>query len=442
VFTKVSRSSIGINHNATTGISTGDLNNDGRTDLVLVDQDRNFPRPLGFDRIAYIYLSAGGGTFTFGGEVRGIPGYTAGLADLDNDGDLDLTFPGVTNVLLNNGNATFAPGPAYPTPTPTPGCVSTACFRPDPRTLSFADVDNDGDLDSVVTVKFGTFRFIRNNFNGGNFLKVQLTSPLGQAGAFGAKVRVFRAGTQQLVGFREAKSVYGYLSQDDPVLHFGLGVNQTVDVQVTYLDGSSITRTGVTANQTIAFFGTTNLTAPPAPTGLTANVAGNSVTVSWSAAPTASSYVLEAGSAPNLANLAIVNTPAPGLNAVAPNGTYYVRVRGRNAAGVGPPSNEIIVVVGGGGGCSSAPSAPGTLSFTKNGSLVTLNWGASGGAPSTYLVEAGTGPSLANLVVFDIGGPGTSFAAQAPPGVYYVRIRARNACGTSAPSNEVVIPVP
>ena len=142
-----------------------------------------------------------------------------------------------------------------------------------------------------------------------------------------------------------------------------------------------------------------------------------------------------------LANLAIVNTPAPGLNAVAPNGTYYVRVRARNAAGFGPPSNEIVVVVGG-GGCSAAPTAPGTLTFTKNGSLVTLTWGASGGAPSTYLVEAGTGPGLANLVVFDIGGPGTTFAAQAPPGVYYVRIRARNACGTSAPGNEVVIPVP
>ena len=34
----------------------------------------------------------------------------------------------------------------------------------------------------------------------------------------------------------------GYLGQDDPVLHFGLGANTAVDVVVTFPDGTEITR--------------------------------------------------------------------------------------------------------------------------------------------------------------------------------------------------------
>ena len=381
VFTRVPKESIGIVHRATTGISTGDLNNDGITDLVLLDQDRNALRPLGFDRIAYIYLGLGGGRFSFLAEVRGIPGYTAGLADLDNDGDLDLVFPGLNVVLLNDGAAHFSPGPPYPTPRPAAGCVATDCFRPDPRTVSFADFDDDGDLDSIVTVKFGPFATIRNNFDAGNWIKVQLTSPFGQAGAFGSKVRVFRAGTSQLVAFREAKNVYGYLSQDDPVMHIGLGTATSVDVDVTFLDGTRVIRQGVAANTRVVFNGAANVTLPGAPTDLTSAVAGLSVSLNWIAPAQgpALSYQVEAGSAPGLANLAVIGAGGTAFGASAPAGTYYVRVRARNGAGLGPPSNEVTVVIGGGGGGCTIPNAPGTLSFSVAGSLVNLNWSAPAG---------------------------------------------------------------
>jgi hypothetical protein len=444
VFTRVSRQSIGIMHRATTGISTGDLNNDGITDLVLLDQDRDSLRPLGFDRIAYIYLGVGGGRFSFLAEVRGIPGYTAGLADLDNDGDLDLTFPGLTFVLLNDGAARFTPGPAYPTTRPAPGCVATECFRPDPRTVSFADIDSDGDLDSIVTVKFGPFALIRNNFDAGNWLKVQLTSPQGQAGAFGAKIRIYRPNSTSLVAFREAKNVYGYLSQDDPVMHIGLGTATVVDVDVTFLDGTHVVRRGVAANQRIAFTGATSVNPPGAPTNLTSTVAGSSVTLNWTAPAggPVTAYQVEAGSAPGLANLAQLLTSATSLNASAPPGTYYVRVRARNAGGVGAPSNEVTVVVGG-GGCI-VPNAPGTLTFTVAGSLVNLAWSppTSGPAAVAYVVEAGSASGLANLAVIDTGSPVLALSANAPPGRYFVRVRARTACGAGPASNEVVINVP
>lgn len=443
-FTAVSPASIGIFHRASTGISSGDLNNDGRLDLILIDQDRNPLRPLGFDRVAFVYLNAGGGTFTFSGELRNFGGFTAGLADLDNDGDLDLTIPGLPNVLLNDGNARFTQGPSYPTPMPPAGCVREQCMRPDMRTVSFADVDEDGDLDSVVTVKFGPFVMIRNNFNGGNWLKVQLTSAQGQAGAFGAKVRVFRAGTTSLIAMREAKSVYGYLSQDDPVMHVGLGPAQTVDVDVTFLDGSRVTRRGVSANQTIAFVGATTIEPPATPRNLTATVVGSTITLTWDAPASGgapSSYQLEAGSATGLSDLAVLATGLTrSLTASAPNGTYYVRVRARNAAGTGPASNEIIVIVG---GTCLVPNAPAALAFTRSGSLVTLTWSAPAGGspPAAYVIEVGSRSGVTDLVRIDTGGPTLTLSASAPPGRYFVRVKARNACGSGPASNEVVIDV-
>ncbi len=445
VFTRVPRTSIGISHRASTGISSGDLNNDGRTDLILIDQDRDPQRPLGFDRIAYVYLSAGGGTFSFAAEIRGIPGYTAGLADLDNDGDLDLTFPGLPAVLLNDGAAHFTRGPFYPTPTPATGCISTDCTRPDPRTVSFADVDNDGDLDSLVTSKFGSFYLIRNNLTGGgNWLKVQLTSSLGQAGAFGAKVRVYRAGTNALIAMREAKSVYGYLSQDDPVLHFGLGPAQSVDVDVTFLDGGHVTRRNVSVNQTIAFMGTTAAQPPGAPRNLTSSVVGSTVNLSWDLPAdggTPTNYHVEAGNAAGLSNLAVLLIgPVRTFTATAANGVYYVRVRGRNAAGVGPASNEVAITVG---GACVPPNAPGNLGFAVAGSNVTLSWSApAGGVPASYLIDVGSSSGLTNLVTIDTGGPILTVSAVAPPGRYFVRVRATNPCGAGPPSNEVSIGIP
>jgi len=94
---------------------------------------------------------------------------------------------------------------------------------------------------------------VRNDYAGNNnWLKVRLISPGGQAGAFGAKVRIYPARTDgggPLLGFRQAASNHGYLGQDDPVLHFGLGRHRSVDVVVVFLDGSVVTTTAVDANR-------------------------------------------------------------------------------------------------------------------------------------------------------------------------------------------------
>ena len=58
-------------------------------------------------------------------------------------------------------------------------------------------------------------------------------------------------------------------------------------------------------------------------------------------------FVIEAGSSPGLANLAmlVLDGSTRSFSVVAPPGTYFVRIRGRNTCGVGPVSNEIVVTV-------------------------------------------------------------------------------------------------
>ena len=94
-------------------------------------------------------------------------------------------------------------------------------------------------------------------------------------------------------------------------------------------------------------------TVPGAPTGLVGSVAGTTVTFSWSAptgACAAASYVIEAGSATGLSNLANFNTGSTlttfSTSGVA-TGTYFVRLRAANSVGVNGPSNEVVVTVGG-----------------------------------------------------------------------------------------------
>jgi glucose/arabinose dehydrogenase len=185
--------------------------------------------------------------------------------------------------------------------------------------------------------------------------------------------------------------------------------------------------------------------APPgAPVNLESIVNGSTVTVRWTAPTSGSapaSYQLEAGSVPGAANLALVPAATTELSfSGIPAGTYYVRVRSVGAGGVSVPSNEITIIVGS-GGCTGPPPAPSGLSALVNGQLVTLSW-TSSASPDTFALEAGSGPGLANLATLGVDGSLRALIVQAPPGRYYVRLRAQNSCGVSAASGEVIVVVP
>jgi len=168
---------------------------------------------------------------------------------------------------------------------------------------------------------------------------------------------------------------------------------------------------------------------------------GTTAVLSWTAPvadgpveDVATTYVLEAGTAPGASNVAQVNLGnVTRFSAPIPSGTYYVRVRAANAYGDSDPTPDIALVAPG------APAAPTTLVASRSNGIVNLRWNAPAGpAPTGYVLEAGSAPGLSDIVVVPLG-PATTFSAPAPAGTYYLRVRAVNGRGAGLPSNEFVL---
>jgi len=181
---------------------------------------------------------------------------------------------------------------------------------------------------------------------------------------------------------------------------------------------------------------------------------GPTVTLSWTApsSGTAISYIVEASSTPGgPADLANFNTGNAQTSLVVPNvpaGTYYVRIRGVDSGGAGPPSNEVQLIVTSASG-GSCPSAPLNLAVTSGtSSTVVLAWQPpASGTPTSYVIQAGSSPGAADLANFDTSSTAlTLTAAGVGAGRYYVRVYAKaSACAgptfLSPSSNEVLLTV-
>lgn len=178
--------------------------------------------------------------------------------------------------------------------------------------------------------------------------------------------------------------------------------------------------------------------APGTPTNLAATVTGSTVNITWGApgsGGTVAGYVLEAGTAPGLTDITTFTTATLGLTVPGvPTGQYFVRVRATGAAGTSAATSDLTINVG----CTPA-LAPTTFTATVSGGTVTLNWSVEAGTTQT-VIEAGYGPGATALTIAS-GGSGAVFPG-VPAGTYYVRTRARNACGLSTPSVERMLTVP
>ena len=203
-----------------------------------------------------------------------------------------------------------------------------------------------------------------------------------------------------------------------------------------------------------AWYTATARVPPAAPTGLAADLNGDRVAVHWSrgagdlrplvAPPSsggtaATSHVISVSLTPGGSAVARVDTASPDTSytVAAPSGTFYLRVQAVNASGTSPPSADLRVEVR-----PSAPESPIATLAVATGRHVRVEWQAPPhGWPATgYLIEAGSSPGAADLGVAPLNGLEFQ-AAAVPPGRYYLRVRAVNAAGASAPGEEVVVDV-
>jgi hypothetical protein len=91
-----------------------------------------------------------------------------------------------------------------------------------------------------------------------------------------------------------------------------------------------------------------------------------------------------------------------------------------------------------GANCSAPPSAPTGVAVAAEGAKGRVTWAPPPDAESvtTYIIEVGSTAGSNNQGTFVAPSTSTSFEREAAAGTYYVRMFARNACGTSSASQE------
>jgi hypothetical protein len=94
------------------------------------------------------------------------------------------------------------------------------------RGLIAGDIDNDGDLDLLVTNNGQAADLLRNDGPGGHALVVRLIGTQSNPDGIGARLRLTAAGRTQV---REVKAGSSYMGQNDVRQHFGLGEGTRAD---------------------------------------------------------------------------------------------------------------------------------------------------------------------------------------------------------------------
>ena len=118
------------------------------------------------------------------------------------------------------------------------------------RGAAYADIDNDGALDVLMTTNGGRAYLFHNEGGANHSLRIKLVGTKSNRDGIGAIVRVSSGKDQQWQMLRSGSS---YLSQSELVLTFGLGAQTKADsVEVQWTSGQVDKLTNISAGQTVA----------------------------------------------------------------------------------------------------------------------------------------------------------------------------------------------
>ena len=241
------------------GIASGDFDGDGDEDLFVTNI---------VGETSVLYVNDGHGNFQDARARSGLARLTAAFTgfgtdwiDYDNDGWPDLFVAnGAVNIVeaqrgqpspyrmrnqlfRNLGTGRFeetsaAAGPAF----------ARAEIG---RGAAFGDIDNDGDIDIVVTNNNGPARLLINQVGSRNhWLQVRVAQAGGNQFGLGAWVGVERAGRPTL--WRRVKTDGSYLSASDLRVQFGLGTSAAVGgVVVQWPNGQRERWTGIAGDRLV-----------------------------------------------------------------------------------------------------------------------------------------------------------------------------------------------
>ncbi len=281
-FTDVSDESWAADFRGSMGLSAGDYDGDGDVDLFMshwVDEEnalyRNLLAESGLQNPPTRNLSEESGLQNppASAHIRFVDesysamlaevslkqiGWGTALFDYDNDGNLDIfvtngsTFqelrqpeiliPQTDALFRNNGDGTFSDVSEITGITALPTRVG--------RGATFADYDNDGDVDIFIVNNHAAPILLRNEGgNRNNYLHVELIGTDQNRNAIGAKIQLKTADRIQI---REVYAGESYMSSNSFIVEFGVGnATQVETLQVIWLNGDTQARHNIPTNQRI-----------------------------------------------------------------------------------------------------------------------------------------------------------------------------------------------